>query len=179
MKSKRMMHFHLWNIHFLFIIDLYSPTLYKWNDQLEKWNHWNENEIWNQMKENGNEPDIIFMCISILYFFMFISLFQSWTSSYFRDRSFGRNGWCSQIPLPFILSLSKRKHIVIPVVIRLCVFINQIKWMNERLKMSWNPLIHRMTFYHSSFRRRKHHNQIDINSEWYQSTKWNCERWEC
>ena len=65
MKSKRVMHFHLWNVHFLFIIDLYSPTLYKWNDQLEKWSHWNENEIWNQMKENGNEPDIIFMCISI------------------------------------------------------------------------------------------------------------------
>ena len=141
MKSKRVMHFHLWNVHFLFIIDLYSPTLYKWNDQLEKWTHWNENDIWKQMKENGNEPDIIFMCISILYFFMFISLFQSWTSSYFRDRSFGRNGWCSQIPLPIILSLSKRKHIVIPVVIRHCVFINQIKrmkWMIENVMKSFD-----------------------------------------
>ena len=52
----------------------------------------------------------------------------------FHNQCSARNGWRSQIPLPFILSLSKRKHNVIPVVIRHCVFIKSyksIKWMNE------------------------------------------------
>ena len=129
---------------------------------------------WKKMEMNLTS----FSCVFLLYFFMFISLFQSWTSSYFRDRSFGRNGWCSQIPLPIILSLSKRKHNVIPVVIRLCVFIIQIK------SNDWNGMnegnCHEILWYtewHFIIIHQK--KKKAPQSDWYQPTKWNCERWEC
>ena len=118
-----------------------------------------------------------------LCFFMFLSLFQSWTSSYFRDRSFGRNGWCSQFPLPIILSLSKRKHNVIPVVIRLCVFIksNQMKqmneWMMENVMKSFdtqNDISSFIIIHHSEEEESIKIRLISI--KWYQSTKWNCEQ---
>ena len=76
--------FHLWNVHFLFIIDLYSPTLYKWNDQLEKMNslewEWHMKTNERKWKWTWHHFHVYFY----LCFFMFISLFQSWTSSYFR-----------------------------------------------------------------------------------------------
>ena len=134
---------------------------------------------WKKMEMNLTS----FSCVFLFCFFMFISLFQSWTSLCFRDRSFGRNGWCSQIPLPIILSLSKRKHNVIPVAIRHCVFINQIKWKKW---MKWMMEIVMKSFdtqndISSSFIiQKKKASQSDwYQFNWYQSTKWNCERREC